>query len=205
MCPDSKVHGANMGPIWVRQDPDGPHVGPMNFAICLGYASQTLTWGYMHKYTYTNIYELWPYHGSWFLPSDVLLPRVIGAVTLAYQWSLHWYSLMSESGSDVIVVESTMFITVLFNIVVLYQVTHSVVYRPCKHDNVIKWKQSKQSRHWWFETPSHSLSWMLRREPNTHIREISVRTALWDVTFVAFIVTMGLTTCSVETLFVHYL
>ena len=31
--PDSKVHGANMGPIWGRQDPDGPHVGPMNFAI----------------------------------------------------------------------------------------------------------------------------------------------------------------------------
>ena len=23
--PDSKVHGANMGPIWGRQDPDGPH------------------------------------------------------------------------------------------------------------------------------------------------------------------------------------
>ena len=31
--PDRKVHGANMGPIWGRQDPDGPHVGPMNFAI----------------------------------------------------------------------------------------------------------------------------------------------------------------------------
>ena len=31
--PDSKVHGANMGPIWGRQDPDGPHVGPMNFVI----------------------------------------------------------------------------------------------------------------------------------------------------------------------------
>ena len=31
--PNSKVHGANMGPIWGRQDPDGPHVGPMNFAI----------------------------------------------------------------------------------------------------------------------------------------------------------------------------
>ena len=28
--PDSKVHGANMGPIWGRQDPDGSHVGPMN-------------------------------------------------------------------------------------------------------------------------------------------------------------------------------
>ena len=31
--PDSKVHRANMGPIWGRQDPDGPRVGPMNFAI----------------------------------------------------------------------------------------------------------------------------------------------------------------------------
>ena len=31
--PDSKVHGANMGPIWGRQDPGGPHVGPKNFAI----------------------------------------------------------------------------------------------------------------------------------------------------------------------------
>ena len=31
--PDSKVHGANMGPIWGRQDPGGPHVGHMNFAI----------------------------------------------------------------------------------------------------------------------------------------------------------------------------
>ena len=33
MIPDSKFHGANMGPIWGRQDPGGPHVGPMNFAI----------------------------------------------------------------------------------------------------------------------------------------------------------------------------
>ena len=34
--PDSKVHGANMGPIWGRQDPGGPHVGPINFAIWEG-------------------------------------------------------------------------------------------------------------------------------------------------------------------------
>ena len=31
--PDSKVHGANMGPIWGWHDPDGPHVGPMNLAF----------------------------------------------------------------------------------------------------------------------------------------------------------------------------
>ena len=33
MVPDSKIHGANMGPIWDQQDRGGPHVGPMNFAI----------------------------------------------------------------------------------------------------------------------------------------------------------------------------
>ena len=28
-----QLHGANLGPIWGRQDPGGSHVGPMNFAI----------------------------------------------------------------------------------------------------------------------------------------------------------------------------
>ena len=40
--PDSKVHGTNMGPIWGRQDPGGPHVGPMKFAIWV-YESQNWT------------------------------------------------------------------------------------------------------------------------------------------------------------------
>ena len=31
--PESKVHGANMGLIWGRQDQGGPRVGYMNFAI----------------------------------------------------------------------------------------------------------------------------------------------------------------------------
>ena len=31
--PDSKIQGANMGPIWGRQDPGGPHVGPMNLVF----------------------------------------------------------------------------------------------------------------------------------------------------------------------------
>ena len=31
--PNSTVHWANMGHIWVLSAPDGPHVGPMNFAI----------------------------------------------------------------------------------------------------------------------------------------------------------------------------
>ena len=30
-----KVHGASMGPTWGRQDPGGPHVGPMNLATMI--------------------------------------------------------------------------------------------------------------------------------------------------------------------------
>ena len=38
---DSKVHGANMGPIWGQQDPGGPHVGHMNFVIWDIYCQDT--------------------------------------------------------------------------------------------------------------------------------------------------------------------
>ena len=31
--PDNKVHEAKMGPTWVLSAPDGPHDGPINFAI----------------------------------------------------------------------------------------------------------------------------------------------------------------------------
>ena len=33
IIPDSKVHGAIMRPIWGLQDPGGPHVCPIDFAI----------------------------------------------------------------------------------------------------------------------------------------------------------------------------
>ena len=44
LYPDIKVHRANMGPIWGRQDPGGPHAGPMNFAF----------WVYALKYYCTG-------------------------------------------------------------------------------------------------------------------------------------------------------
>ena len=49
VVPDSKVHGANMGPIWDRQDPGGPHVGHMNFAI----------WDMRHGLQFDDITLLW--------------------------------------------------------------------------------------------------------------------------------------------------
>ena len=45
--PDSMVHGAYMGPNRVLSAPDGPHVGPMNFAIRVlttPHGSKVMTW-----------------------------------------------------------------------------------------------------------------------------------------------------------------
>ena len=39
LYPDSKVHWANMGPTWGRQDPGGPHVGHVNLAIWVVFIS----------------------------------------------------------------------------------------------------------------------------------------------------------------------
>ena len=44
--PDSKVHGANMGPIWVLSAPNGPHVGAMNFAIWVATGYDLTKMGY---------------------------------------------------------------------------------------------------------------------------------------------------------------
>ena len=54
--PDSKVHGANMGPIWGRQDPDGHHVGPMNFAI---WVWTSMAWCVSDTTTSASIMRTW--------------------------------------------------------------------------------------------------------------------------------------------------
>ena len=39
--PDSKVHGVNMGPTWVRSAPDGSHIGPMKLALRVDHPKST--------------------------------------------------------------------------------------------------------------------------------------------------------------------
>ena len=59
LTPDSKVHGANMGPTWVLSAPGGPHVGPTNLAIrdpikaiCLWCAKKTRIYSASAKLKY---------------------------------------------------------------------------------------------------------------------------------------------------------
>ena len=41
---DSKIHGANMGPIGDLSAPGGPHVGPINLAIRMGSPGHQAQW-----------------------------------------------------------------------------------------------------------------------------------------------------------------
>ena len=58
--PESKVHGASMGPTWVLSAPDGPHVGPMNLAIREGLENDCLE-AVLCKY---DMGDTWP-GGIW--------------------------------------------------------------------------------------------------------------------------------------------
>ena len=68
--PNGKVHGANMGPTWGRQDPGGPHVGPMNLAFwdapltphgqLLGFTAKTPSY-YHNLPLHWDGFSLWPF------------------------------------------------------------------------------------------------------------------------------------------------
>ena len=57
--PDSKVHGAYMGPTWGRQGPGGPHVGPMNLAIRGGRLLQRVREEYQPEIPLISGYFSW--------------------------------------------------------------------------------------------------------------------------------------------------
>ena len=80
MYPDNKVYGVNMGPTWDRQDPGGPHVGPMNFAFCVCSCLQSFI-----LYT-ANIFSVDTINTWWHL--DHLRAHIIGMISLHQDLSI---------------------------------------------------------------------------------------------------------------------
>ena len=52
------IHGAIMVPIWGRQDPGGPHVGPMNLAIRAAIHHNSDYTENIHRLIFNNIITL---------------------------------------------------------------------------------------------------------------------------------------------------
>ena len=57
--PDSKDHGANMGPTWVLSAPGMPNVGPMSLAIRVWSAAQEVHASKFYKISFTGKFEYW--------------------------------------------------------------------------------------------------------------------------------------------------
>ena len=104
LIPESKVHGANMGPIWGRQDPGGPHVGPVNFAIW----DMSLQWIHNSEYSTFQVRSF-----VWII--DFLISNLPQSVFLI----LFFNSVLSlisafQHFTVVIIVSSLSLITLLF-------------------------------------------------------------------------------------------
>ena len=50
---DNKAHGTNLGPVWGRQDPGGPLVGSMSFAVWTGITTLCYCKKYSHRFPIT--------------------------------------------------------------------------------------------------------------------------------------------------------
>ena len=105
--PDSKVRGANMGPIWGRQDPGGPHVGPMNFAFWgtgLYYCVVFMAWSIIPyndntTYAFDNVL----YHHN---ADDIIRIKNYSDVTLT-SWCLNFKNLFSLTSKKILKVRIT--------------------------------------------------------------------------------------------------
>ena len=84
-CPDIKVHGANMGVIWGRQDPCGPHVGPVNFAMRVA--------AHVHKAHF--LYAKSTSNSMSFLISNLNVFIITGVIWISWIWAkLHIHAVI---------------------------------------------------------------------------------------------------------------
>ena len=89
--PDSKVHGAKMGPNWVLSAPDGPHVGPMNFAIRVILSENDIIWSLVLLHIFHGFYNFL----HWHTPHTILYANgFIGSAFLCLYCCCWWIHIL---------------------------------------------------------------------------------------------------------------
>ena len=93
--PDSKIHGANIGPTWVLSAPRGPHVDPMNLAIRVNHLIHaaflepgvvSLTFRELSK-TFSQKYTMHKNHIWWEFQAETLCVWPKHGVPKAWLWA----------------------------------------------------------------------------------------------------------------------
>ena len=116
--PDNKVHRANMGPNWGRQDPGGPNVGRMKIAIWEVFLSH-LMMGYEQAWEWWNVLLLKP--GPFFY---LYFHQILNSIK---KLSLHHLYLLKDW-----VCSKYIYITTFQ----WFSITHSIRYRHCLRNNL---------------------------------------------------------------------
>ena len=94
--PDSKVHGANMGPTCVLSAPGGPHVGPMNLAL------RVLVWIMTADMHHTIVQTSFEFIVAWWdllhsIPGHVSFVKCLFWIVcklfiISWHWCFRWKS-----------------------------------------------------------------------------------------------------------------
>ena len=89
---DSKVHGANMGPIWGHQDPGGPHVGTHEICYLGGSGNY-----FLHQITtWTNLaHDHWAWI-QWHLPEINFIWKKKISITNTFEITITYIKGASE-------------------------------------------------------------------------------------------------------------
>ena len=120
--PDSKIHGANMGPTWVLSAPDGPHIGPINLVIwgscytSLGIAIIKRWWSWDHLTFVLGIPMLGKRSYIKTSPWSAPLWRIYHATDMTQQRSEDHFSIKTLSYQHR---DSYIFITYIIGIAIL--------------------------------------------------------------------------------------
>ena len=116
IIPDSKVHRANMGPTWDRQDPCGPHVGHVSLAI----------WGilYWKSLQTTSMYEVSIHMDNCEISHKVLNPCT---AKYAFHWLLFSVLFIIYLNCDVISLTETVLKTVQSEIYIWQYISSSLM------------------------------------------------------------------------------
>ena len=98
--PDSKVHGAYRGPTWGRQDPGGPHVGPMNLAIRVIHPYRA----YLMSHQQIRSHLYWWCHGNAFV---MYIFNVTHGITVSFWMLLCVLQLQTYSNKRIPIIKAT--------------------------------------------------------------------------------------------------
>ena len=135
--PDNKVHGTNMGPIWVLSAPGGPHAGPMNLAI----------WDYMQYHDGLSQWHLLDCTNDWHFIDHLSMTSIClndnSSVKNTYSWNIWMWNKYSVHMQHTCMYQMAVLVAIKCMHVVCCSSEGKLVQFKCTWRICIRWWSSK--------------------------------------------------------------